>query len=273
MTNSLLKIENLSIIDTHQQCELVKSISLTLQPHRTLAIVGESGSGKSLFCKALLGLLPENLITQGKITFSQQSIENYTQKQWQQLRGKQISLIVQNAMAAFDPLVTLKAQLIETLQFHCQLSAQHINQRIVQSMQQVNLPVERLEHYPNQLSGGQLQRFMIALTLALQPTLIIADEPTTALDAITQYDIIEHFKSLSVDKKSTLIFITHDLGLVKDLADDIAVMYNGELIEFADKKTLFHSPKNEYTRFLIDSRIRLSERFMAIMRGHHVARG
>ena len=268
MTNSLLlQINNLFITDTHNQQQLLHNLCLIIKQHRTLAIVGESGSGKSLLAKTMIGLLPNHLKTSGEIFFKQQALHHYQDTQWQKLRGKQINLIVQNAMGAFDPLMTIDAQFRETLNCHLKLSSQALQQKINFALQEVKLDKVHnlLDSYPHQLSGGQLQRVMIAFALALEPSIIIADEPTTALDAITQYEVIQQFKRVIEKKNTTLVFISHDLGLIREIADDVAVMKEGKIIEHASKEQLFNSPQHPYTQFLLSSRHQLNQRFEKIM--------
>lgn len=269
--NPILNIVDLSVIDTLNQHPLINHLSMAIYPHRSLAIVGESGSGKSLLAKAIVGLLPSSLSAQGDIFFHDKRLSDLSAKQWQQMRGRKISLVVQNAMSAFDPLMTIGHQFDETLNTHFSLSAVQRQQRIMASLDKVKLLQVHnlLNSYPHQLSGGQLQRVMIAIALALEPDIIIADEPTTALDAITQFEVMQAFTALIDENKATLIFITHDLGLVKGIADDIAVMKNGEIIEFNNKAALLSAPKHPYTQFLLATRQKLTERFDKI-RGNHV---
>ncbi|WP_392565302.1 ABC transporter ATP-binding protein [Utexia brackfieldae] len=263
----ILEINDLKVTDRLTAQPLIDDLSLSIYPHRVLAIVGESGSGKSLLAKAIMGLLPTSLQADGQIYFQQTALFQQTLKQWQAMRGKRISLIVQNAMAAFDPLMTIGDQFAETLQCHFNLTAAQLKSRINKNLSQVNLlGVHNLVNsYPHQLSGGQLQRVMIAIALALEPDIIIADEPTTALDAITQYDVMQAFKALTQHHQTTLIFITHDLGLVKDIADDIAVMKAGQIVELNDKARLLSSPQQAYTKSLLASRQKLTKRFDQIM--------
>lgn len=273
MTNTpLLQINDLRIIDSRNQQRLLHNLCLTVHNHRTLAIVGESGSGKSLLAKAIMGLLPEHLTPQGEIFFQEHALHHYHDTQWYKLRGKQINLIVQNAMGAFDPLMTIGAQFRETLNGHLTLSNKALQQKISFALQEVKLDKVHnlLDSYPHQLSGGQLQRVMIAFALALEPAIIIADEPTTALDAITQYEVIQQFKKLIEKQTTTLIFITHDLGLVREIADDIAVMKEGAIIEYGHKEQLLSTPQHPYTQFLLSTRNQLTQRFENIMAKHYV---
>lgn len=273
--HALLQVKDLHVTDSRNQQKLLRGLSLTVQQHRTLAIVGESGSGKSLLAKAMIGLLPNHLKPCGEIFFKQQALHQYQETQWCQLRGKHISLVVQNAMGAFDPLMTIGTQFRETLNCHLTLSNNALQQKISRALQDVKLDKVHnlLDSYPHQLSGGQLQRVMIAFALALEPAIVIADEPTTALDAITQYEVIQQLKQLIAKQNTTLIFISHDLGLVREIADDIVVMKEGEVIEFASKERLFTKPQHPYTQFLLYSRNQLTSRFEKIMAKHHVING
>lgn len=272
MITDVLVIENLSITDSAGN-RVLKPVSLTISPYRTLGIVGESGSGKSLMAKAIMGLLPSTLQAHGRILFHGKDLLKNNKYQWQETRGKDISLIIQNAMAGFDPLMTLREQFIETLKYHSGMNSDACFRLACECLERVNLrmPEQKLACLPHQLSGGQLQRMMIAMTLALKPALVIADEPTTALDSITQSDILHQFKSLAEEKQSTLVFISHDLGVVRHIADDIAVMYQGQIVEYQNTELLWASPQHSYTRFLLETRERLSLRFNAIMEGKYHA--
>lgn len=273
MTNqAILQIRDLTITENKTQQLLLNKLCLTVYQHRTLAIVGESGSGKSLLTKAIIGLLPPSLNANGQVLYKEQSLLDFSQLQWQKLRGKQINLIVQNAMSAFDPIMTIESQFIETLSCHFKLSPAQQQQRIQSALQKTKLEHVHnlLGNYPHQLSGGQLQRVMIAFALALEPTIIIADEPTTSLDAITQYEIIQQFTTLIKRQNMTLIFITHDLNLVREMADDIAVIKEGQLVEYTTKEKLFNTPQHPYTRYLLEARQQLTQRFKKIMDKPHV---
>lgn len=267
MTNNLLlQINELSVFDRNRHAVLHR-LGLTLRKHRTLAIVGESGSGKSLLAKAMLGLLPPHFNVSGEIFFEQQALHDYDDRQWRKIRGKDIHLMMQNAMGAFDPRMRIGAQFKETLTTHFSLSQRACQQKISSALQEVKLDKVHnlLESYLHQLSGGQLQRVMIAIALALEPLILIADEPTTALDAITQYEVIQEFKRLVEKQQTTLIFISHDLGLVREIADDIAVMKDGTIIEYGSKEQLFTAPQQPYTQFLLNARHQLTQRFANIM--------
>ncbi|WP_044470435.1 ABC transporter ATP-binding protein [Mannheimia massilioguelmaensis] len=259
MNSDLLTIHQLSIKAPDSTFPLIDNLNLSLQPKQTLAIVGESGSGKSLLAKAMMGLLPKNLQAQGQIYFKNQQISSSSLR-----KPVGMSLIVQNAMSAFDPLMSLEKQCIESLALrkifakHTALSKRDYLQQLALACEQVKLSPDILKRYPNQLSGGQLQRVMLALTLAMDTELIIADEPTTALDAITQFEILPLFKQLVEQKGCSLIFITHDLGLVKELADQIAVLKTGRLVELQAARQLFNQPQHSYTQYLLSMREKLN---------------
>ncbi len=257
----LLNIKNLSV-----KCGdniLINHVSLTLQEGRILAIIGESGSGKSLFAKAIMGLLPNGIDRCGEIFFQNRPLFS----QLNTLRGSTITLMTQDAMNAFNPIFPLGKQLIETLQIHGKGNKRQCRDKIISTMESVLLQPAQdyLKRYPHQLSGGQLQRVMLALNLALAPKLLIADEPTSALDALTQYELIPLFKRL-VRQQTTLIFITHDLALAKEIADEIAIFKQGKLIEHRPKALLFNSPQHTYTQYLLAMRERINQPFERIMR-------
>lgn len=245
----LLRLEGVTLTDRTTGSRLLDEIKISVKTNRTLALVGESGSGKSLLAKAILGLLPETLQRTGEIYWRGQPI-----KAFQGLRGKHIGLIVQQAMSAFNPLMPLGRQFIETLRVHYgNLSKDAMLNMAEQALQQVQLtpPNAFLAAYPHQLSGGQLQRLMLALTLAIEPALIVADEPTTALDSVTQAQLLPCFQQIAQQQGRALLFITHDMMLAKCLADEIAVLHHGKLIEWQASEALFAAPQQPYTRYLL----------------------
>ncbi|WP_167509599.1 ABC transporter ATP-binding protein [Actinobacillus vicugnae] len=222
---TILQIDKLNVQSVNAK-PLLTDITLTLNAKHCLALVGASGAGKSLLSKAILGMLPANLQTSGQILFKNHQINTQTIAQ---LRGRKIGLIVQDPMQAFDPLMPLIKQFQETLCFHLNLNTYEAKILAEKMLAQVELSNTLLERYPNQLSGGQLQRMVIALTMALSPELIIADEPTSALDYATQQALIPLF--LKIKQQSALLFISHDLTLANRLADEIAVLEQGKIVE------------------------------------------
>ena len=257
----LLNVASLSITDTQSGRRLVSDVQLTLDVGRCTAIVGESGSGKTLVCKSLLGLLPPWLHAEGEIGFNGRSLLTQREAEWRNVRGREIGLIMQDAASAFDPLYTVGSQFEETL---AQSGIKDHGQRLERMREmlgrvQLREPDTVLKKYPHQLSGGMLQRVMIALSLAREPSLLVADEPTTSLDSITQYDVIQRFIRLRTESRSAMIFVSHDLALVRELAQHVVVMKEGRVVEQGDTASLFESASHDYTRSLIETRRRLSQ--------------
>ncbi|QOR34986.1 ABC transporter ATP-binding protein [Clostridium sp. 'deep sea'] len=260
INNTVLKVKNLNI-KSGNKIELVNNINFELKHGKTLGIVGESGSGKTLICKAILNLLSfNNLIATGCINYNNQNILQLNEKQMQNIRGSKIALIMQNPHTAFDPAYRIKNQITETLCQHKQLSKAEIIVQFSEELKQLNLAdTERiLNSYPHMLSGGMLQRIMIVLTFMLNPQIIIADEATTALDTENQFIIIEELKKRKASNNS-LIIISHDIGVITQLADEILVMYKGQIVEQGSLEHIILSPKNPYTKKLLNAKLLHSE--------------
>lgn len=261
--NKLLTLNSISVIHKNSEKKLIEDISFSVNQGRTLAIVGESGCGKSLLSKVIMGLLPETLQLSGEIYLEKKPIEHQSLSQRRALLGTTLGVIVQNGMSAFDPLMTIGKQFSQTLIYHFSLNKKQAEAQTRDVLSHI-FPTQYqtvMRAYPNQLSGGQLQRVMIAIALALSPKLLIADEPTTALDAPLRRDILQLLQQVIESQKSTLIFISHDLGLVNEIADDILVMKKGRVVEYGEKNQVLNYPTQDYTRYLIDARTRLSIRF------------
>ncbi|BDR99502.1 ABC transporter ATP-binding protein [Proteus mirabilis] len=265
--NNLLTLNQVSIYDPHSEKKRVDNLSFSLKQGRTLAIVGESGSGKSLISKAIVGLLPSTLALSGEIFFDEKPLHLYSEQQRRALLGTSLGMIVQNGMSAFDPLIKIGKQVSQTLIYHFSYTKLQAFNATKQALDEVfeHQSLMIMQAFPHQLSGGQLQRVMIAMALALSPRLLIADEPTTALDAPLRREILQLLQRITISKNTTLIFISHDLGLVSQIADDILVMKEGKLIEFGDKNSVLDTPKQAYTRYLIEARAKLSQRFAQVL--------
>lgn len=257
-TNELLTIRNLRtsfrIKDTYYPA--VDDVSLTLRKNEILAIVGESGCGKSTLATSIIGL--HNSIStkvEGEILYNNQNLVNLTEDQFNKLRGNDIGFIFQDPLSALNPLMRIGEQIEEGLVYHTKLTKQERGKRVLELLDQVGIPhVERVaRQFPHQLSGGMRQRVMIAIALSGKPAIIIADEPTTALDVTIQAQILDLLKSLQDEIQSGIILITHDLGVVAEVADRVAVMYAGQVIEEAPVVELFRNPKHPYTRSLLNS--------------------
>lgn len=257
MTSPLLSVDNLSVSfggDTGD-IEAVKNISFDLYAGKTLALVGESGSGKSVSSLSILKLLPypKAFHPSGKILFQGQDLLSLKDRQLQKIRGRDIAMIFQEPLTALNPLHTLERQIKESLDLHTTLSEPEKKSRIIELLNDVGFPdgADRLGSYPHELSGGQRQRVMIAMALAANPKILIADEPTTALDVTTQLQILELLRTLQKKHNLAVLLITHDLNIVKSHADHVAVMRHGELVEQGATQDLFDKPQHPYTKELI----------------------
>lgn len=254
---SLLNIEklNLSFDLSAGVRQVLCDVSLSLDKGKMLAIVGESGCGKTLTAMSIINLLPKNAkIDSGKIFFNGEDLTIMSDKQMQHIRGKKIALIPQDPMTSLNPLYTIENQIVELIKIHN--PQEKIFKKIaLNALKEVNIPnaEERLKAYPHELSGGMKQRIIIAMALACNADLIIADEPTTALDVTVQAQIMDLLNNIKTKKQTSIILITHDLGLVSENADDVAVMYAGRIVEYTSKEELFKNPKHPYTKALFSS--------------------
>jgi microcin C transport system ATP-binding protein len=254
-SNQLLKVDNLSINFGPQA--IVKHISFTLNKRETLAIVGESGAGKSLIALSILQLLPYPLAhhPSGKIYLSGQQLVGEDKAVLEAIRGNKIGMIFQEPMTSLNPLHTIYKQVSETLLIHKGITGKQAKQRVLELLELVgiNSPEERLNSYPHELSGGQRQRVMIAMALANEPDLLIADEPTTALDVTIQKQILDLLKSLQERLNMAILIISHDLQVVRSIADSVLVMRDGEEVEFNKTEIIFNTPQQPYTKILLDA--------------------
>lgn len=260
---SLIEVKNLCIYDTRNQQGIVDDLNFKVEKNSCLGIVGESGSGKSISVKAILGLLDQGLESSGSVKFNDIELLHAEEAVLRNIRGRHFCMILQDAMTAFDPLYTIGAQFVETLCEITDCTKVMAKETALTSLQKMRIhdAAEVLKKYPHQLSGGMLQRCMIGLAMALKPEVIIADEPTTALDSINQREILEEFKRLQVLDGMTLIFISHDLGIIEYLADDVLVMYKGNCVEFGTAQQVFRNPKHAYSKYLTSTRIALTKAF------------
>jgi peptide/nickel transport system ATP-binding protein len=252
MTETLLEVQGLSV--AFNDNKVIDNISFTITAGQTFALVGESGSGKSLTALSVLRLLPPNAqVTAKSIRLQNQELTIIPEIDFCQLRGKRIGLIFQDPMSSLNPVMTIGAQIAESLKVHFSLSTAEIKNRVLELLQQVEIPEpqHKINQYPHQLSGGQRQRVMIAIALAAKPDLLIADEPTTALDVTIQAQILTLLKHIQQQTGMALWFISHDLALVSTIADHVTVMQYGKIVESADCKQLFKQPQHPYTQKLL----------------------
>lgn len=269
----------MSIIDVKDLCvdiktkngnkNLVSGVSFKIARGECLGILGESGSGKSITVKAFAGLLDKNFAVSGSAFFCGQNLLTQSTEQLRRLRGKQIARVLQNPMTCFDPLYRLRDQISETFAVHTNWNKTVIYNKSIEILNtmQIRDPAEVLEKYPHQLSGGMLQRIMIGIALAMQPDLLIADEPTTVIDAITQYEIMAEFKKIKQSKKTAMLFISHDLGAISQVADHVLVMQNGHVVESGSFTHILKNSADPYTKMLVDKRSAVMARYRSLVRG------
>lgn len=256
--NPLLAISDLSVTFATErgQVQALDGVSLSLNAGETLAVVGESGSGKSVTALSILGLLGDSgRVSDGSIEFGGEDLTKVSDQRLREIRGNQIAFIFQEPMSSLNPVLTIGTQVAEPIWLHHKKSWSEAFEQAGELLQRVAIPdaVKRLEDYPHQFSGGMRQRVMIAMALACQPKLIIADEPTTALDVTVQAQILSLLKNLTKEANSSLILITHDLGVVARYADNVAVMYGGRVVETASARELYKNPQHPYTEGLMAS--------------------
>jgi peptide/nickel transport system ATP-binding protein len=250
--SEILKITNLSITPKNEPSRLlVNNVNLTLSAGKTTCIVGESGSGKSLTALSIMSLLSKQLQANGNIVFQGQDITRLAEKSLQSIRGKKVGMIFQEPMTSLNPVLTIGYQIGESLTAHLGLKGQTLKNKIAGLLSQVGIPPERANSYPDELSGGQRQRVMIAMSIACEPALLIADEPTTALDVTVQAQILQLLDTLKTRMNMAMLFITHDFGVVADIADEVVVMFRGEIVETGSKKDVLTKPKHPYTKALL----------------------
>ena len=265
----MLNIKNLSIsfLQNKKFEAAVHDISFSLYQNEIVGMVGESGSGKSITSLALLGLLPKGIAKiDGDIFYNEENITSYSETAFQKIRGHKIAMIFQEPMSSLNPTLTCGYQVAEILQQHTQLSKSAIKEAVISLFEKVKLPrvASIYTAYPHQISGGQKQRVMIAMAIACKPAILIADEPTTALDVTVQKEIISLLKELQQEYGMSILFITHDLALVSEIADRVLVMYKGKIVEQGNTKDVFLKPQKNYTKALINSKPNLELRFRTL---------
>jgi peptide/nickel transport system ATP-binding protein len=265
VTDRLLEVDGLSV---HFRTptgvvKAVDDVSLRLDAGRTIALVGESGCGKSAFSRAVLGLTPRDAVARydGSVRLSGQELMGRPERELRELRGREMAMVFQDPMTALNPVMTIGRQIGESLRAHLGLRRAAARRRAVELLAQVGIPspARRVDDHPHQLSGGMRQRVMIAIALSCEPRLLVADEPTTALDVTVQSQIMELLGRLQAERRMGVVFVTHDLGLAAGFADEVAVMYAGKLVERATPVAAFHYPRMPYTDALLGSIPRLAD--------------
>lgn len=267
----ILEVKDLSLYfkGEKEDKQILKNVTFSLNENQCLGILGESGSGKSMLWKSLMGLLDENFHIDGEVNFNGSSLLNLSKEEKRLIRGNQITTIVQNPMTAFNPLFTLGNQMIETFLSHSKLSKKEAKDLSLKVLKRMNISggKEVLGKYPHELSGGMLQRIMIGISIALNPMLIVADEPTTAIDSLNQVEVIKEIKELRQNMGASMIFITHDLHVLSQIADDVIVMKDGEIVEKGSVEQLMNNPQNKQSKFLVGTRQQLFKRFESCVKG------
>ena len=265
MTQALLSVRDLVVEFPKRKTHLtaLDQVSFDIHPGEILGMVGESGAGKSLTGAAIIGLLePPGHIASGEIWLKDQRIDQLPYDQMRRLRGKRIAMIFQDPLTSLNPILTIADQLIETIQTHLPLTDKQARARAIQLLDEVGIPAasKRIDDYPHQFSGGMRQRVVIALALAGEPELIIADEPTTALDVSVQAQIIDVLKRMCHEHKTAVMLVTHDMGVIAEACDRVAVMYAGRIAEIGDVRQIVKEPQHPYTQGLMGSIPSITER-------------
>lgn len=256
MNNTVLEVKNLSVnyISNDSKTRAVRNVSFDLKKGEFLGIAGESGCGKSTLAFALTKLLPPSAkIISGSINFLGEDLVRIEEEKMRKLRWKEISIVFQAAMNSLNPVLKIKKQIDNCIYYHEKLSKNGLNKRALELFEIVNIPPKYLDAYPHQLSGGMKQRVVIAMALALNPKIVIMDEPTTALDVVVQRMILQQVDELRKNLSFSVIYITHDLSLLVEISDSIAIMYAGQLVEKSPSYMLFTNPLHPYTQGLINS--------------------
>ncbi len=261
----LLEVKNLTLEleNFGKSIPILKNVDFSIHSNEVVALVGESGCGKSMTAMSIMKLLksPPAKYSSGHILFNNEDLLSFSENRLREIRGNKISMIFQEPMISLNPIMTIESQIAECIKIHNKFSKHEINNRVINLLEQVHIPSakERLKSYPSQFSGGMRQRIMIAMAVSCDPYLLIADEPTTALDVTIQAQILDLLMNFRQKNGMSILLITHDLGVVAEFADRIMVMYAGEIVEKADTLELFHSPKHPYTQGLLNSLPKLND--------------
>lgn len=265
---NIIDVKNLGVVfkGRKKDSQIIDDISFSVKKGECLCILGESGSGKSMTMKAVMGLLDSNFKITGEAHLQEKNLLTASKEELRQMRGKNMTMILQNPMVCFDSLYRIDYQINETLQEHTDWSKEEIHKKSIEILEkmQIRQPQEVLKKYPHQLSGGMLQRIMIGIALVLNPQILVADEPTTAIDSITQYEIMKEFIKLK-EEGVTMIFITHDLGIASLIADRVLVMNKGRIVDVGTFEEIKKNPKDEYTKQLVEQKTRVMNSYNKII--------
>ncbi|TLZ95785.1 MAG: ABC transporter ATP-binding protein [Methanobacteriota archaeon] len=262
MTDAVLEAEDLRV---HYQTRrgpvhAVDGVSFSVREGETIGVVGETGCGKSTLGKAILGILPPRTRVEGRLQFGERNLTSLPEEPFRKIRGRDIALIFQDPVTRLDPLLTIEAHFVETIAAHEKVPRKEAVDRAVKALASMGIPESRLRHYPHEFSGGMRQRIMIAMSLVMHPKLLIADEPTTSLDVIVEAQILEILEDLRRAYKMSVVLITHNLGIVAEVCDRVAVMYAGQFVELGSVYDVFKRPIHPYTRGLLQSTIHMDSK-------------
>ncbi len=267
---TILSVKDLTVaLKKSKNNKILDNVSFEVEEGKTLGILGESGSGKSMTVKSILGLLDNSFDIKGTAIFDGKNLLQDSKENLRSMRGSEIAMVLQNPMTCFDPIYRIGKQLEETFKSHFDYTDAEIREKSIAILENMKIqnPEEVLKKYPHQLSGGMLQRIMIGLAMEVKPRLLIADEPTTAIDAITQFSIMQEFKKIKEENKTSMIFISHDLGAISYIADDILVLNKGKVSDSGSFKEILENAKDPYTQLLISQRSMIMKKYRKAING------
>lgn len=271
MNENILEVKNLNVYfrEKNNNIKIIDDVSFSVKEGECLGILGESGSGKSMTIKSILRLLDNNFCVEGEALFNNIDLIKESSGNIRKLRGNKICMILQNPMTCFDPLYRIYNQMQETFLEHTDLNKKQIYQKCIDTLNimKIRNPEDTIKKYPHQLSGGMLQRIMIGLALSLNPQLLIADEPTTAIDSISQNTIMNEFLRIKKENKVSMLFISHDLGILSKISNKMIIMKKGRILENAFVKDIIFNSKDEYTASLVSKRMSVMKKFNEIVYG------
>lgn len=269
MSNTILDVKNLHITFEQPKVskQILEDVSFSVKAGKCLGILGESGSGKSMTTKAILGLLNRDFKISGSATFEGSDLLQMSDGDLRTLRGSAIGMILQNPMTCFDPLYKIGNQIYETFDAHGIFPRNQYKEEAIKILEKMHIhdPEGVLQKFPHQLSGGMLQRVMIGIAMSMNPRLLICDEPTTAIDSITQYEIIKEFQRIKAESNVGMLFITHDVSVISHIADEVIVLNKGKLVDSASFSDILKNPKDPYTKLLIEKKLAVADHYKSVL--------
>ncbi len=269
MSNTILDVKNLHITFEQPKVskQILEDVSFSVKAGKCLGILGESGSGKSMTTKAILGLLNRDFKISGSATFEGSDLLQMSDGDLRTLRGSAIGMILQNPMTCFDPLYKIGNQIYETFDAHGIFPRNQYKEEAIKILEKMHIhdPEGVLQKFPHQLSGGMLQRVMIGIAMSMNPRLLICDEPTTAIDSITQYEIIKEFQRIKAESNVGMLFITHDVSVISHIADEVIVLNKGKLVDSGSFSDILKNPKDPYTKLLIEKKLAVADHYKSVL--------